>query len=149
MNTAVLKPLFVQTIQDPRAAAQHVLDMALPTQALWIALSLVSVVSSLILAAILRASPLPPGDLGLLVGQSPAYNAPLIFAIMQWGRVVLSVFMLFWVGRMLGGRGELRDVLAVVTWLQLVSFVMVAVLSRTDGFTDGRVDWMRAARIGR
>lgn len=129
MNTAALKPLFVQTLQNPREAAGQVLRAGVPTQALWIALSLVSVVSSLILAALLRAGPLPAGDLGELVAQSPAYNAPLIFAMMQWGRVVLSVFMLFWVGRMLSGQGELRDVLAVVTWLQVVSFVVVAGLS--------------------
>ncbi|MEO1137899.1 MAG: Yip1 family protein [Pseudomonadota bacterium] len=129
MNTASLKPLFITTLQKPREAAAQVLGLQLPSQALWIALSLVSVVTSLTVAAMLQAGPPPTGDLGALIQASPAYTSPLIFAIMQWGRAVLSVFMLFWVGKSLGGRGELVDILGVVTWLQVVSFVLVAALS--------------------
>lgn len=128
MNVDVLKPLFIQTVQNPRQAAEQVLRIQLPIQAYWITLTLISVVSSLLLVSIVRAAPLPEGDLGQLLLQSPAYNAPLIFAIMQWGRVVLSVFMLFWTGRMLGGQGDLRDVLSVVTWLQTVSFLIIATI---------------------
>lgn len=126
MNITALKPLFVQAVKDPRGAADTVLATRWPAQALWIALSLVSVVTSLIVAALVQATPLPQGELGALLQASPVYSSPLIFAVMQWGRAVLSVFMLFWVGRALGGRGALEDVLGVVTLVQIVSFALVA-----------------------
>ncbi|MFN3208475.1 MAG: Yip1 family protein [Roseovarius sp.] len=126
MTASVLKPLFLTTIRQPRDGAARMLSLRLPAQALWIALSLISVVTSAVVAALVQAAPMPPGELGRLVEASPVYSSPLIFAAMQWGRAVLSVFMLFWVGRALGGRGELPDVLAVVTLLQAVSFVLVA-----------------------
>jgi len=126
MNVTALKPLLLTTIRDPRGGAAQVLAMKLPAQALWIALTLVSVVTSGVVAALVQAAPMPPGDLGRLLETSPVYSSPLIFAVMQWGRAVLSVFMLFWVGRALGGRGDVTDVLAVFTLLQLVSFVLVA-----------------------
>lgn len=126
MSMMALKPIFLTTVRDPRAGAAQVLALQLPAQALWIALTLVSVVTSGVVAALVQAAPMPEGDLGRLIQASPVYNSPLIFAIMQWGRAVLSVFMLFWVGRALGGRGEVVDVLSVVTLLQVISFILVA-----------------------
>lgn len=129
MNSETLKPLFALTLQDPRGAAERVIALHLPTQTLWLALSLISVVTSLIFSILLQAAPLPPGELGALVQSSPGYQSPLIFALMQWGRVVISVFMLYYVGRAMGGQGSLADVLSVITWLQAVSFVLIAGLS--------------------
>ena len=126
MNTAVLKPLFVTTIRDPRNGAEQALALRWPKQALWIALSLISVVTSALVSALVQAAPMPQGDLGRLLEASPVYSSPLIFAVMQWARAVFSVFMLFWIGRALGGRGTVPDVLAAVTLLQAVSFVLVA-----------------------
>ncbi|QFT93048.1 Yip1 domain protein [Roseovarius sp. THAF9] len=126
MNTTVLKPLFMTTIRNPRGAAEQVIALNWPPQALWIALTLISVVTSAVVAALVQAAPLPQGDLGTLLEASPVYSSPLIFAVMQWARAVFSIFMLFWIGRALGGRGTVPDVLAVVTLLQAVSFLMVA-----------------------
>ncbi|WP_420555909.1 Yip1 family protein [Roseovarius sp.] len=126
MNAAVLKPLFATTIRDPRVGAEQVIALRWPVQALWIALSLISVVTSALVAALVQAAPMPEGDLGRMLEASPVYSSPLLFAGMQWARAVFSVFMLFWIGRALGGRGTVPDVLAVVTLLQAVSFVLVA-----------------------
>ncbi|MGK7755195.1 MULTISPECIES: YIP1 family protein [unclassified Roseovarius] len=126
MTETALKPLFVTTVRDPRSGAARILGMNLPVQALWIAVSLISVVTSGVVAALVQAAPIPEGELGDLLRTSPVYSSPLIFAVMQWGRAVLSVFMLYWVGRGLGGRGSLPEVLAVITLLQAVSFVLVA-----------------------
>ncbi|MEQ8258221.1 MULTISPECIES: Yip1 family protein [Roseovarius] len=126
MNTTVLKPLFVTTIRNPRGAAERAIALNWPAQALWTALTLISVVTSAVVAALVQAAPLPEGDLGRLLEASPVYSSPLIFAATQWARAVFSVFMLFWIGRALGGRGTVPDILAVITLLQAVSFVMVA-----------------------
>ncbi len=123
------KPLFVLTLKSPRAAARQILAMDLPPQALWLALSLVSVLTSLIFSGLLQMAELPEGDMGEMARGSPGYSSPLIFALMQWGRAVLSIFVLLWVGQTLGGQGRLVDVLAVITWLQVVGFCVILALS--------------------
>jgi hypothetical protein len=126
MTAAGFKSLFTTTLTDPAEAGRQVIALGLPAQALWMALSLISVVSSLIFAGIMQAAPMPPDEMGAILRNSPAYSAPLVFALLQWGRAVVSVFVLYWVGRALGGQGRLGEVLAVLTWLQAVTFVLIA-----------------------
>ena len=129
MTNEGFKPLVGLTIKNPRAAARRVLDMNLPPQALWLALSLVSVLTSLIFSGLLQVAELPDTEMGEMARNSPGYASPLIFALMQWARAVLSIFVLFWVGQTLGGQGRLVDVLAVITWLQVVGFCLILALS--------------------
>ncbi len=125
MTTVNPKHLFVQTLKTPSEAAAQVLGLHLPIQALWLALSLVSVITSLIFAALMQLAPMGEDQFSDLMRASPAHSAPLVFALLQWGRAILSVFVLYWVGRMMGGTGQLRDVLAVMAWLQAVTFVLM------------------------
>ncbi|WP_135505589.1 Yip1 family protein [Roseovarius aestuariivivens] len=129
MTPDAFKPLFVLTLKNPRAAARLVLQMDLPPQALWMALSLVSVLTSLMFAGILQIVELPNTEMGEMARNSPGYSSPLVFALMQWGRAVLSVFVLNWVGQSLGGKGRLKDVLAVITWLQIVGLCVIVALT--------------------
>jgi len=125
MMVADWKALFVLTLKAPRDGAQQVLSLNVPAQALWMALSLVSIVTSMIFAGLLQLAPMPQDEMGDLVRTMPAYDAPLIFALLQWARAVVTVFVLFWVGRVFGGTGQLGDVLAIVTWLQAVTFALM------------------------
>lgn len=125
MGASDWKALFFQTVKAPREGAQQVLSLNLSAQVLWMALSLVSVVTSIILASLLQIAPLPQDDMGNLMRTMPAYDAPIIFALMQWARAVVTVFILYWTGRMFGGTGRLVDILAVITWLQAVTFALM------------------------
>ena len=125
MTASQLISLFAQTLRNPREAGQFILNLQLPVQALWIGLSLVSVMTSLVFSGLMRFGPLPQDQFGEIIAGSPAYSAPLVFALMQWGRSIATVFVFFWVGRIMGGRGPLEDVLAVLTWLQAVTFVIM------------------------
>jgi hypothetical protein len=125
MTASAFLSLFLLTLRNPREAGELILDLRLPAQALWIGLSLVSVMTSLVFSGLMRVGPLPQDQFGEIMAGSPAYSAPLVFALMQWGRAVVTVFVFFWVGRMLGGRGPLENVLAVLTWLQAVTFVIM------------------------
>jgi len=119
------KQLFVQTLKTPSEAGAQVMRLQWPIQALWMALSLVSVITSLIFAALMQLAPMGEDQFSDLMRASPAHSAPLIFALLQWGRAIVSVFVLYWIGRMMGGTGQLRDVLAVMAWLQAVTFVLM------------------------
>ena len=125
MNTLNLKQLFIQTLKAPSEAGVQVVALHLPIQGLWLALSLVSVVTSLIFAALMQLVPMGEDQFSGLMQASPAHSAPLVFAFLQWARAVVSVLVIYWVGRMMGGTGQLRDVLAVMAWLQAVTFVLM------------------------
>ena len=125
MNASYIKQLFVQTLKAPKEAGAQVLALDLPIQALWLALSLVSVVTSLIFATLMQLAPMGEDQFSDMMRASPAHGAPLIFALLQLGRAIVSVFVIYWVGRILGGAGQLRDILAVMAWLQAVTFVLM------------------------
>lgn len=125
MNGAVFAPLLRTSLQNPREAAKLVIAMGVPERALWIALALVVVLTSLVMSAVLQAVPLPEDDLGQILAASPLFASPIAATIIRMGQAILAVYLVFWVGRTLGGQGTLQDVLGVITLLQIVSFVLL------------------------
>ncbi|MEI4195088.1 Yip1 family protein [Roseovarius sp. E0-M6] len=121
---ALFIDLFRQTLTEPRAAGARVIAMGWPPQILWLTLGLIAVAMSLAVSGILQAAPLPEGEMGEMLRLNPAYRAPLLFALMQWGQAVISVFVLTWIGRAFGGEARVEDMLAVTIWLQLVAIVL-------------------------
>lgn len=124
MTRGLFLELLRLTLTRPREAGERVIAMALPVRALWLALALASVLLSLAVTALLQLAPKPPGAQGQIIALSPAYHSPLIFALVQWGQAVITVFVFYWIGRVFGGRGRMADMLAVTVWLQLVTLVM-------------------------
>ncbi len=121
---ALFIDLFRQTLTEPRAAGARVIAMGWPPQILWLTLGLIAVAMSLAVSGILQTAPLPEGEMGEMLRLNPAYRAPLLFALMQWGQAVISVFVLTWIGRAFGGEARVEDMLAVTIWLQLVAVVL-------------------------
>ena len=128
MTDVRLKPLIGMSLRDPRLAGETILNLRLPDQVLWQALTLVSVLSTLIVSGMMRLTPIPENEFGLVLINSPIYASPLLAAVMQWGQSVISIFVLHWVGRIFGGTGARSDVLALVAWLHFVSLVLVILL---------------------
>lgn len=124
MNFATFKTLFRTTLTDPRRGGRDVIALNLPTQGLWIALMLMAVILSLLVSGLFYISPIPDDDLGQLIRSSPAYQSPLLFALINWGQSVVTVYILHWVSRMIGGDGEVRDMLSVMIWLQIVTLTL-------------------------
>lgn len=116
------------TVTDPRQAGAEVIAMNWPLQGLWLALMLAAVLLSLLTSGLLQLAPLPDDQLGDVLRLSPAYRAPLLFALINWGQSVVSVLLLHGIGRLFGSRGALADVLAVMIWLQVVSLVLAVSL---------------------
>lgn len=116
------------TITNPRQAGAEVIALGLPSQALWIALMLVSVILSLLFSALVHSTELPPDEMGEIIRASLGYRSPLLFAVINWVQAVVSVFVLHWTGRMFGGQGGMADMLAVMIWLQIVSLLLAVSL---------------------
>lgn len=125
MNSAVFAPIFRLSLHNPREAAKHVIAMGLPERALWLALSLVVVLTSLVMSGLLQAVPMPEDDLSQALMTSPGYSSPLLLTAIRLAQAFLSIYALFWVGGALGGEGTKQDVLGVMTLLQVVSFILL------------------------
>lgn len=155
MTRAGFMSLLRITLTDPRQAGRAVIGLELPLRALWVALMLMAVLLSLMVSALFLTAPLPPGAMGEAIRLSPAYHSPLIFALINWGQAVISVFVLHWIGQALGGQGRLGDILAVMIWLQVVSLVLAAglfvvglVLPALGGFmTLAALGWVLWAAV--
>ena len=58
-----------------------------------------------------------------------AFQSPVLFALFLFGALVLSIFVLHRLGGMMDGQAAQRDILLVITWLQVLRLVLqIAVL---------------------
>ena len=129
MTFNTVKALFRTTLTDPRQGGRDVIALNLPTQGLWIALMLMAVILSLLVSGLFYVSPIPDDDLGQMIRRSPAFHSPLLFALINWGQSVVTVYVLHFVSRMVGGEGEVRDMLSVMIWLQVMTLVLAVTFS--------------------
>lgn len=105
-----VKDLVVQTLQDPRGAAERIIAMQFSRDVLWCALILVAAINSLIYSVSLLFA-----DTSMM---PMIFRNPLMFFFIVTGVLVMSVHAFYWVGRSMGGQGELGDLLKLFVWLQ-------------------------------
>ncbi len=128
MTFELFKVLLRTTLRDPRQGGKDVIALNWPMQGLWLMLMLMAVILSLLVSGLFHVAPMPPDELGQLVMVSPAYSAPLMFAVINWGQSVITVFVLNWICSMFGSQGGVREMLSVMIWLQIVTLVLALVL---------------------
>jgi len=115
--TLPFRLLFWQTLQSPATAAALVLQLGLGRNALWTALALACVLSTLLvyLGAMLTGD----STENALVLSVPASYIVVFYAIVA----VSLIVMLFGIGSLMGGQARFEDILALMTWLQMVQVV--------------------------
>lgn len=113
MTSPDLRQLAVTSVADPAAAARSLMALALPRAALWTALLLVAVLNTILfgLSHILVPAPEPVQMAGL-------FSSPIAYFVLVSGGLVLTIYAIFWTGRLLGGSGALEDVMVLIIWLQ-------------------------------
>ncbi|SHE73352.1 Yip1 domain-containing protein [Litoreibacter ascidiaceicola] len=111
-----------QTLRRPKRAAETVLALDLDRNALWSALGLVSVVSVLFTEFTMLFVPSE-----MIVEDGPFPSSPLLLGLVIWGLLVVSVFITHYIGRAFDGRGELKDSLKTVIWMQVVLLALQVV----------------------
>ncbi len=111
-----------ETLFAPRSAAGRILALNLPSQGLWMALVLMTILNAIVYSATIHLS--PTSDPTALAMVPPVFLSPLLFSVALGGALVLTVFALTWVGRAMGGLGTLVDVLALITWLQVLRLAL-------------------------
>ncbi len=113
----LLKRLFLDTIYAPRAAARQLLDLQLPSNAIWLSLALATVLNTLAFSATLLA--FPPVAPPVLLSISPFVIASIYFA-----SIVTGAGTLHWAGKAVGGTAGFQEFLILVTWLQFMRFAV-------------------------
>ncbi|WP_324754533.1 Yip1 family protein [Roseovarius sp. Pro17] len=118
MNKAFAIDLFRQTLSAPRAAADRIMGLDLPRRWLWTALALMGVLNGIVYSLFLQVGgPPDPGTTPLI---PPALQSPALFTMFLLGALVITVMTLTWVGKAMGGKAEVPQILALIAWLQVL-----------------------------
>lgn len=117
MNTIV--DLALETLRDPRAAAQRIMGLNLDSQTLYLALCAVAAINVLLASGpvVLLGGSVDPAAQAALPVLALLGNPFALFAIIAGGLLVM-VHGLVWAGRAMGGDGSLTEMLSLLTWLQ-------------------------------
>lgn len=112
--------LAVTSVRYPAQGARILLSLEVPARVLWTALALVAVLNTLLFTL---SNILMPGPTPLPV----VLTSPFVYLALVLGGLTLTVYSIFWTGRLLGGKGELADVMVLVVWLQALRVAVQAV----------------------
>ena len=103
------------TLREPKKAARGLIAMNLPMSVRWLALSLVTVLSTLFLLTEIKLSPFSDDPMMLRM-----LDSPLILAAMQFLVLVVSAYLIARIGKFFQGVGNFDDALLLVLWMQAV-----------------------------
>ncbi|MBL9059037.1 MAG: YIP1 family protein [Mangrovicoccus sp.] len=104
----------IETVRNPRAVAERLLDMTLPMGVIWTLLAAVSAVSVVLVEG------------GLLLVQAPGEDTaarlpnPFMIFGLQLGLSTLLASVTHQIGRLLGGTGSFAGALLLIAWIQVV-----------------------------
>ncbi len=121
---AELRHVMQLTVQNPRAAARHLMGWQLPLSTVWLGMALMAVVSALLstlsfLLAPAQSEPsmIEPSILAML-------QNPLQVAVLQAVVMVIMAMLVQGVGRMFGGQGNFADALVLIAWTEALLCVL-------------------------
>jgi hypothetical protein len=106
------------SVQNPRDGARRIMAMDLPMNARWAALALMAVASALLAHVVFSMAVMSDPSL------APAIPSPLSTAVLQGGVLLVTVWLVHWVGRRRGGQGTLGNAVSLVAWLQFIMLLV-------------------------
>ena len=120
MTMSDWRQLAITSLSDPAQAARILMAMRIPRNALWTGLVLVAVLNTILagLSDIVIHNPTPLPTI---------FSVPAVYFAVVTGGLVLTVYSIFWTGRMMSGKGTLEDVLVLIVWLQMLRVMVQAV----------------------
>jgi hypothetical protein len=105
--------LVLQSITNPKDAAEKILAWDLPPNVLWHAVALIAVINAILSTLSNFLVPVPDPLNGLMV-------SPVVFAMVVAGGLIATGYVLHWIGGLLGGTGTFHDMLSLLVWLQVL-----------------------------
>ncbi|EAQ01081.1 hypothetical protein OB2597_03549 [Pseudooceanicola batsensis HTCC2597] len=141
MTAEEVRSLVIETVVSPGEAARKIVGFRLPTGVLWTALALIGVLNSLYYGLLLPGA----AEAGL-VPQTMA-ESPLLIAVIVLSILAAMAYLLRISGRMLGGAGDMADMLKITVWLQglrLLAQVAISFIS----LISPAIGWLVAMVVG-
>lgn len=113
MTLGEWRQLAITSVKDPATAARALMAMQIPRKALWIALVLVAVLNTLlfVLSNVVMPGPSPLPEI---------FDSPGLYLAIVVVGLILTTYSIYGVGRVMGGKGSLNDVMVLVVWLQVL-----------------------------
>lgn len=126
MTFDFLRDLTRQTLFAPRAAASRILALDLRVEWLWMALVLMSILNAVAYTGAMAVN--PPSDPTAAQMVPAAFQSPVLFTIFLCGALAITVMVLTWIGQVMGGQGQVRDVLSLIVWMQVLRLMVQLLL---------------------
>ncbi len=123
-----IQDLVKRTFLSPNSAAATVLAIrrSVTIEVLWMAVILAAVLNALVISVNMRIFPPSPESAEMM---PPVLLSPGLLAVFVVGGLLISVFVFLWAGRVLGGKADLGDMLAAMTWIEMVQVGLQVALS--------------------
>ncbi len=107
-----LRSMIRDSLIEPRTAAERLLTLALPQNALWTWLLLLAVLNGLVYSLTMPSQ----AELGVML---PGFvQSPLVLAGFMAVLMVVMTWFFMTAGRLMGGEAQFLDMLQVTCWLQ-------------------------------
>lgn len=121
MNLQYWGNLAVASVKTPAIAARTLMAMGFDTGTLWNALVLVAVANTFLfsLSNVILPGPSPLPEI---------LSAPLVYFAVVAGGLALTAVSIRWVGRFMGGKGSLADILVLIVWMQVLRVLVQVVV---------------------
>jgi hypothetical protein len=119
LSLAGLATEATHTLRDPRGGIRRILALAPSMQARWLAFAIMAIGSAILTH--LSFALIPEADRDAVM---EVMSSPLRTAALQGVLLLAIVQMVWWLGRLRGGKGSFPDALLVMVWLQ---FIMVGI----------------------
>lgn len=110
--------MVLQSIPEPRKIARELFALNLDRTTLWQALFLMLVTGAMIGVGSSLIFPPAPELSGTI------FAMPLVVASAEAAVAVISVFLIYWLGRAAGGTGRFQDGIVTITWLNFVLLIV-------------------------
>ena len=110
-----------ESLADPSRMAMKVKATRMESGQLWSALFLIAILNVLFLAAMQYISPLPEE-----FSENMLVLSPFSMTVLMMLSFSLLVYSVFYVGRAMGGAGDLHQTLTVLVWFHAVNLTLEA-----------------------
>ena len=113
----------VQSVREPRLTFAQLRALDLPRQSLWEGLIVVVALSVLLaeLGNVILMASLPEAS------DAQPFLSPFALGGMQLGIFVITIFLIDWVGRIMGGAGDLNGAILAIVWVQVIMVLLQVV----------------------
>lgn len=129
----------LQCIPEPRKIAREIQALRYSRAVLWQTFALFEVLSMAVGVAVSLIYP-PDPELLAVIRENPVLaitTKPILAGMIGASLLVITIFAIYWVGRIFGGVGRFDQAILTILWLQFVMLIAQSVMLLLAFFASG------------